>query len=153
VPGSSQDAPPPARARPDDSDVSLQPEREIPRVSQLLSRNGQANPVVADLDREGTWIRVREPANWFVARGGPATTATGKARTTLSCFFEPGEGMSDADLPAMRSASLSRLPQGDRVAIGIERGHAHSERIRLRLRLDEFDSTRFELGIISSKII
>src|SRR5687767_3372468 len=53
----------------------------------------------------------------------------------------------------MPITSFSRLPQGNRVAIGIKRGHTHSERIRLRLRLDEFDSTRFELGTILSKII
>jgi hypothetical protein len=53
----------------------------------------------------------------------------------------------------MRIRSSSRLPQGDRVAIGIESRHTHSERIRRRLRLDEFDTTRFELVKILSKII
>ncbi len=53
----------------------------------------------------------------------------------------------------MRTTSLSRLPQGNWIAIGIKRGYTHSKRIRLRLRLDEFDSTRFELGKILSKII
>jgi hypothetical protein len=37
-------------------------------------------------------------------------------------------------------ASFSCLPQGDRIAIGIEGGHTYAERIRLRFRLEEFDA-------------
>lgn len=74
-----------------------------------LSRDGHANPVVADLDREGARTRVREPANRFVARGDPRNNRERQARRSLNRRLATRNVRSERD----REMSTATIRFGD----------------------------------------